>query len=155
MLNRDEVFQVLRHVRTFHDYVFLMTVYTCGLRLQDFRQFHSGDQPVSGENLAARDSQLAVTVEKGQVNRGFITDVFSGDPGWINYYCRFYGSAFKTVTDRLNMALMRWALRKFKQIRGHKRRAIHWLGRIAARNPRLFPHWKAGIVTSTGTMGAG
>jgi len=75
--------------------------------------------------------------------------------GWINYYCRFYGSAFKTVADRLNMALVRWATRKFKQLRGHKRRAAHWLGRIAARHPRLFPHWKAGFVTSTGTMGAG
>lgn len=75
--------------------------------------------------------------------------------GWINYYGRFYRSAFKTVADRLNMALVRWATRKFKQLQGHKRRATHWLGRVAARHPWLFPHWKAGFVTSTGTIRAG
>lgn len=35
VLNRDEVIEVLSHVHTFHNYVFLTTVYTCGLRLQE------------------------------------------------------------------------------------------------------------------------
>jgi len=75
--------------------------------------------------------------------------------GWINYYCRFYPSAFKPVADRLNMALTCWAMRKFKRLRGHKRRARHWIGRVTHRQPGLFPHWRAGFVTSAGTMGAG
>jgi RNA-directed DNA polymerase len=75
--------------------------------------------------------------------------------GWINYYCRFYPSAFKPVADRLNMALTCWAMRKFNRLRGHKRRARHWIGRVAHRQPGLFPHWRAGFVASAGTMGAG
>jgi RNA-directed DNA polymerase len=76
--------------------------------------------------------------------------------GWINYYyCRFYPAAFKPVADRLNMALTCWAMRKFKQLRGHKRRARHWIGRVTHRQPGLFPHWRAGFVASAGTMGAG
>jgi RNA-directed DNA polymerase len=75
--------------------------------------------------------------------------------GWINYYCRFHPSAFKPVADRLNTALTRWATRKFKRLRGHRRRASHWIGQVANRQPGLFPHWRAGFVTSTGTMGAG
>lgn len=35
VLNPDEVRLILRHVHTFHNYVFLVTVYTCGLRLQE------------------------------------------------------------------------------------------------------------------------
>jgi len=75
--------------------------------------------------------------------------------GWINYYCRFHPSAFKPVADRLNMALARWAMRKFKKLRGHQRQAMHWIGRVAGRQPGMFPHWRAGFVTSTGAMGAG
>ena len=35
VLSRSEVFQIFRHVRTFHNYAFLTTVYSCGLRLQE------------------------------------------------------------------------------------------------------------------------
>ena len=75
--------------------------------------------------------------------------------GWINYYCRFHPSAFKPVADRLNTALARWAMRKFKRLRGHQRRARHWLGQVANRQPGLFPHWRARFAAATGTMGAG
>jgi RNA-directed DNA polymerase len=75
--------------------------------------------------------------------------------GWINYYCRFYPSAFKPVADRLNMALTCWAMRKLKRLRGHKRRSRHWIGRVTQRQPGLIPHWRAGFVTSAGIMGAG
>lgn len=35
ILSRDEVFSVLGHVSTFHNYAFLSTVYACGLRLSE------------------------------------------------------------------------------------------------------------------------
>jgi integrase/recombinase XerD len=35
VLSREEVKKVLARVTTFHNYVYLMTVYTCGLRLQE------------------------------------------------------------------------------------------------------------------------
>jgi RNA-directed DNA polymerase len=74
--------------------------------------------------------------------------------GWINYYCKFYPSAFQPIANHLDRFLARWAMRKFKRLRGHQRRAMHWLGRIAQRQRFLFPHWRAGFVPPTGTMGA-
>jgi RNA-directed DNA polymerase len=75
--------------------------------------------------------------------------------GWMNYFCRFYPSAFQPIVQHLNKALARWAMRKFKSLRGHKCRAIYWIGRLATRQPGLFPHWQAGFLSTTGTMGAG
>jgi RNA-directed DNA polymerase len=44
--------------------------------------------------------------------------------GWVNYYTRFYASAFNAVARHINRAIARWAMRKFKKLRGHKTRAI-------------------------------
>jgi len=61
--------------------------------------------------------------------------------GWINYYGKFYKSALYPVFQHLNRTLARWATRKYKKLRNHKRRAHHWLGGVARREPRLFAHW--------------
>lgn len=61
--------------------------------------------------------------------------------GWINYFRHFYKSALYPVLKHLNNTLARWATRKYKRLRGHHRRATHWLARIARRQPRLFAHW--------------
>lgn len=66
--------------------------------------------------------------------------------GWVNYYCRFYRSAFAPVARHLNWVLARWVMRKFKRFRGHRSRAIQWLRRLARRQPGIFPHWQAGFV---------
>lgn len=74
--------------------------------------------------------------------------------GWMEYYCRFYRSAFWCVAHHLNRALVRWAMRKYKRFRGHKTRAWQWLAAQAKRRPGLFPHWRAGFVPYAGPMGA-
>ena len=61
--------------------------------------------------------------------------------GWINYYSRFYKSALYPTLRHLNRILTRWAGRKYKRLGRHRRRAMHWLGRIATRQPALFVHW--------------
>ena len=61
--------------------------------------------------------------------------------GWINYYSRFYKSALYPTLRHLNRILARWAGRKYKGLGRHRRRAMHWLGRIATRQPALFVHW--------------
>jgi RNA-directed DNA polymerase len=61
--------------------------------------------------------------------------------GWINYYGKFYKSALAPVFRHLNRTLSRWAMRKFKRMRRHSRRAEYWLGRVARRDPRMFAHW--------------
>jgi len=62
--------------------------------------------------------------------------------GWINYYGAFYKSALYPTLQHLDRKLARWATRKFKRLRRHRRRAAQWLRRIAQRQPGLFPHWR-------------
>jgi RNA-directed DNA polymerase len=70
--------------------------------------------------------------------------------GWIQYYGRFYKSRLYRVLRHLNRALVHWARRKYKKLARHRRRAEHWLGRLARRQPRLFAHWQMGILPSAG-----
>lgn len=66
--------------------------------------------------------------------------------GWINYYGRFYKSQLYAALRYLNRALVHWARRKHKRLTRHRRRAEHWLGRLAIRDPKLFAHWQMGIL---------
>jgi RNA-directed DNA polymerase len=70
--------------------------------------------------------------------------------GWINYYGSYYRSALYPIFDQLNCALRKWAMRKYKKLRGKQRRARHWLGRIVRRRPFLFAHWSFGARPSAG-----
>ena len=65
--------------------------------------------------------------------------------GWVNYYGRFYKSALTPTLRHVDRVLVRWAMRKYKRLRRHKRRAEHWLGRIARKEPQLFAHWQMGM----------
>jgi RNA-directed DNA polymerase len=62
--------------------------------------------------------------------------------GWINYYGDFYKSALSSVFRHLNRTLVRWTMRKYKRLKRHPRRAEHWLGAVADREPTLFAHWQ-------------
>jgi RNA-directed DNA polymerase len=70
--------------------------------------------------------------------------------GWINYYGKFYKSALYQTLRHLNRTLVRWAMRKFKKLKGHRRRAEYWLGNVAKRQPQLFPHWQLGVKPTAG-----
>jgi RNA-directed DNA polymerase len=74
--------------------------------------------------------------------------------GWINYYCRFRGSEFQAVADHLDRIIVRWAMRKYKRLRGHKTRAFAWLARVKRRHPGLFAHWCGRGGFSVEAMGA-
>jgi RNA-directed DNA polymerase len=62
--------------------------------------------------------------------------------GWINYYGSFYRSALYPIFNQLNYALIKWAMRKYKRLRGKPRKAALWLRRISLRDRGLFAHWK-------------
>lgn len=66
--------------------------------------------------------------------------------GWMQYYGRYYPSALEPVLGHFNTTLAAWAMRKYKKLKGRKTRATHFLRKIAAREPGLFPHWKKGKV---------
>ena len=70
--------------------------------------------------------------------------------GWLNYYGRFCPSAMHSLMMHLNQRLVKWAMRKYKRFRFHEKRATHWLGRIAHREPGMFVHWRFGYKPSTG-----
>jgi RNA-directed DNA polymerase len=65
--------------------------------------------------------------------------------GWVHYYCRFRASAFDVVARHINRAIVRWAMRKFKKLKGHLRRAIKWVESVARLRPHLFAHWEQGF----------
>ena len=64
--------------------------------------------------------------------------------GWVRYYGRFHSSTLRRALRTLDDFLVRWAQRKYKRLRTHKRRAWHWLWRVHARQPDLFAHWALG-----------
>jgi RNA-directed DNA polymerase len=65
--------------------------------------------------------------------------------GWLQYYGRYYRSALYPPMRQLDRSLARWAERKYKKLRGHLRRATHWVARISRRDPKLWAHWQMGV----------
>jgi RNA-directed DNA polymerase len=70
--------------------------------------------------------------------------------GWAPYDGQYDKSALYPTFQVLDRILVRWAMRKYKKRKGHQRRATHWLGRIARRQPRLFVHWQLGVRPAAG-----
>ena len=75
--------------------------------------------------------------------------------GWMNYYGRYYRSKLIQVLRHLNLALAGWVQRKFKRFRRRERASMHWLGRIAQREPNLFVLWRLGVKPEAQIVGAG
>jgi len=69
--------------------------------------------------------------------------------GWLNYYTHFYKSEIYDVLRYINICLVNWVRRKFKKLKA-RRRAEHWLGKVAKRDTKLFAHWKFGILPAAG-----
>jgi RNA-directed DNA polymerase len=64
--------------------------------------------------------------------------------GWYTYYGAYHRSALAGLTESLNSALVKWAMRKYTRFKGHKTRATAWLAALASREPGLFAHWEVG-----------
>jgi RNA-directed DNA polymerase len=74
--------------------------------------------------------------------------------GWMAYYCRFRGSEFQPIADHIDESIVRRAMKKYKRLRGHKRRAFAWLDRVKRGFPGLFPHWCGRGDFAVGATGA-
>jgi len=70
--------------------------------------------------------------------------------GWMNYYGRYYRSKCVLILRHLNEALAAWARRKYKRPWRRERASMHWLGRIARRDPNLFVLWQLGVRPEAG-----
>jgi hypothetical protein len=71
--------------------------------------------------------------------------------GWMNYYGRFYRSKCVQVLRHLNAALGAWVRWKYRRFKRRERAAMHWLGRIARRDPKLFAQWQFGVLPEAGS----
>jgi RNA-directed DNA polymerase len=70
--------------------------------------------------------------------------------GWVQYDGQYYKSALYPTFRVLDRMLVKWAMRQYKKLKGHQRRATHWLGRITRRQPRLFVPWQMGVRPAAG-----
>jgi group II intron reverse transcriptase/maturase len=61
--------------------------------------------------------------------------------GWMNYFGKFNPSAMKGTLQCIERRLVKWAMCKYKNFRGRRRRAEKWLCTVRQREPRLFAHW--------------
>src|SRR6266542_1212492 len=68
--------------------------------------------------------------------------------GWINYYGRFYRSKLISLLRRIDDYLVRWAMKKYKRLRGHPPRARRMLASVQRREPALLAHWQAARPTA-------
>ena len=123
----------------------------------------AGEWFVSFAPAGSRDARKAVgtTIRAWRINRRsqrtleeFATMANPVVRGWLNYYGRFYRSELAPVLRRINTYLVRWAMGKYKRLRGSRRRARAWLVAVARRQPDLFAHWRAGLRPDGWTVGA-
>ena len=68
--------------------------------------------------------------------------------GWIEYYGKYCPSELRPVLGHFNRTLVKWAMHKYKKLRGHKTRAVNFVMKICKRQPTLFEHWKRGMIGS-------
>jgi RNA-directed DNA polymerase len=107
-------------------------------------QFTSFSPAISPEALKAKGDRL----RKMRIHRR--TDLTLNDlaawlnpivAGWMRYYGRYYRSALNPLLRRVSLYLRRWAGKKYKRLRAHKRFQRWWTG-LQEREPGLFAHWK-------------
>ena len=74
--------------------------------------------------------------------------------GWIGYYGAFYRSELYALARHIDQHLLRWAMQKFKRLRGKRAKAQAWLDTVRQHQPRLFAHWHLVAPTSARPVGA-
>ncbi len=74
--------------------------------------------------------------------------------GWFGYYGAFYRSELYSLAARIDQYLVRWAMHKFKRLRGRPARAWSWLNAVRSRQPGLFAHWHLLPLTRGRPVGA-
>jgi hypothetical protein len=74
--------------------------------------------------------------------------------GWISYYGAFYRSELYSLARHIDQHLLRWAMQKFKRLRGKRAQARAWLETVRQHRPRLFAHWHLVAFTASRPVGA-
>ena len=74
--------------------------------------------------------------------------------GWILDHGAFYRSELFFLAERIDEHIVRWAMHKFKRLRGRRMRARAWLRQVQQREPKLFAHWSLLRITISRPVGA-
>lgn len=72
--------------------------------------------------------------------------------GWVNYYGKYYKSAFNPIRKQFHVALTRWAHRRYSAKFNHaKRQPSLFIYEIARTRPKLFAFWSEFYVDKNGS----
>lgn len=66
--------------------------------------------------------------------------------GWIGYYGWYNKWALYPVLRHFNLTLVAWAMKKYKRLRTNRAGAAKMMIKISNKEPKLFEHWKIGMV---------
>jgi RNA-directed DNA polymerase len=66
--------------------------------------------------------------------------------GWIAYYGQYNRSALYPILRHIDLHLVKWVKRKYKNKGRYLKRAMVWLGKVAKHRRALFVHWQFGAV---------
>lgn len=69
--------------------------------------------------------------------------------GWYNYYGEIEKFLVRRIFERFNYRLLKWAIKKYKRLKGSFRKAGRWLRNLASVRPDLFHHWKHKITSTS------
>jgi group II intron reverse transcriptase/maturase len=61
--------------------------------------------------------------------------------GWINYYGAYYKSQLYLAMKQIDRKLVLWAMRKYKKLRGHRKKAAAMIKKISRQQKDVFAHW--------------
>jgi hypothetical protein len=95
-----------------------------------------------------RDKVKDMKLQKrvGSSLKAIAVDINPTVRGWLNYFMKYQPSGVRYSMDCLNRRITRWAMRKYKRLRGQPRKAERWLRNVAKREPNLFAHWALGML---------
>ena len=66
--------------------------------------------------------------------------------GWVNYFGKFGRNELLSVFRVFHKRLVKWALNRYKGLKGSIKRAYAYLKQLQRSNPRLFYHWEKGYL---------
>src|ERR1700685_1574100 len=120
--------------------------YTFRARLANSRRgfFVNFSPAMSGKAKKAKGQQIRawhLNRRSGTDLSGLAEEINPQVRGWINYYGAFYRSELYSLALRIDQHLVRWAMQKFKRLRGRPDKAWVMLNAVRRREPKLFAHW--------------
>jgi RNA-directed DNA polymerase len=104
----------------------------------------------AAKEMRRRIKRWRLHLWSGQALADLAHEINSTVRGWINYYSRFYRTELIKTLKLINEYLVRWAMRKYKRLRGHPTRTWRFLTAVANREPGLFAHWIWGAQPTAG-----